>query len=586
MVNSDWLAPLDCDESLSIIKELALAHALKGGKQGECIASCITSGDLSALCNYSLDYEASTTWELSNCRQALAYYSKLEFIDIGVDREKAAVKAFWEAEALCRETNECFRLYESGSFCIEPDVSAVLHSAARKISRVLGDVPTFSDLAYRFGPGATTLTKKRDASVVGKLHDGISCSEELLPYASRILEELPHLSDLHTTSSRSDEDGTVVNSVSIVITNDVVNFVPKNAKTFRSVTVGGSLNVMVQLALGDHMSKRLAAFGIDLRDQSINQEWAQVGSIDGSMATLDLSMASDTISTGLVSHLLPLDWVIALDACRSSKVELHGKTVVLEKFSSMGNGYTFPLESLIFWALASSCSSDGYASVYGDDIIVETEAVPLVKRVLRACGFKLNIEKSYWAGSFRESCGADYHKGIDIRPYYQKSLVSGSELFKLHNFYVRRKEHMMALRVKAYLHPDLCIYGPDNYGDGHLLGDWKPRFHKKRKHGYGGVIFDSFKHVARRDKRACRRGDEILPHYSIYRRETGDRFDEGVGTQKGLIAFLRINRFAVQRFTPNDIPERVSIVDGRVFKTPTYPGIDGYKKISIYMLSL
>ena len=91
----------------------------------------------------------------------------------------------------------------------------------------------------------------------------------------------------------------------------------------------------------------------------------------------------------------------------------------------MGNGFTFPLETLIFWALtASACEGDvDSVSVYGDDIICPRERADDVIDTLTMCGFKINLEKSFVEGPFRESCGCDYYKGIDIRPFYKKEPV-------------------------------------------------------------------------------------------------------------------------------------------------------------------
>jgi hypothetical protein len=96
----------------------------------------------------------------------------------------------------------------------------------------------------------------------------------------------------------------------------------------------------------------------------------------------------------------------------------------------MGNGYTFELETLIFWALCATAIEDAgripstgvNLFVYGDDIIVPTEAVRNVVAVLRFMGFSLNEAKSFWEGSFRESCGGDFLNGEWVRPFYLKEI--------------------------------------------------------------------------------------------------------------------------------------------------------------------
>lgn len=586
---ADWTQSSSHDETKRFLTELAQVHCRKGGKQGLIISGFLASNDYAAVCNYSLVYDDISAHEAYHCRQALAFFGKLGTLDLGLDKRAEAIRQLEKAEADCRFTNECFRARAAGIFFMDPWVESVLYRAQSKIARVLGNVPSFSELSYRHGPGATTLTKKSQASVVEKLQAGISCSEDLLPYAARLLEEMPHWAELHETTSWCDvTTQEEIGSTTVLIQNDIVDFVPKNAKTLRSITKGGSLNMMCQLALGDYMTKRLRAFGVDLTDRTRNQKLALEGSLCGSYATLDLSSASDTISTEIVLNLLPIEWVIALDSCRSSSAVLDGTPFRLEKFSSMGNGYTFPLESLIFWALSSCAAEDGFASVYGDDIIVTTDNVPAVRRILEVCGFTLNMKKSYWTGPFRESCGADYIRGIDIRPYYQKTDISPMELFKLHNFYVRSCQYDMADLVRDQIHPILRIYGPDNFGDGHLLGDWVPK-RKKRfsAHGYGGVIFDTFKLAGVRDKRALRPGDRVLPLYTVYRREAGECVipEQPDHPVKGLANYLgRLRKFQ-NRIASEPLPERVSQVDGTFIKCPSLPGTDGYKRVSIYTLS-
>lgn len=591
---AQWDKESSQDETIKFVSELASVFALKGGAQGKLILDFISLGDFLSVCDFDVDYSSCTAYEAGNCRQAISLFSKLVSLDFGQDKRKNAIQSFMEAEAQCFETNDLLRKRAQGSVSLDPWVESVIFRAQSKIARVLGECPPLEALKPRFGPGATTLTKKRKASVVEKLQAGISCSEDLLPYASRILEEFPHLADLHSDGCEYSRlgDKELCRRVSVVITNDIVDFVPKNAKTHRTITKGGTLNMMVQLAYGDYMSKRLAAFGVDLKDQEHNQKYALEGSLRGNYATLDLKSASDTISTELVYTLLPVDWALALDVCRSSKVELDGRTIQLEKFSSMGNGFTFPLESLIFWALSSCASDDNFASVYGDDIIVTTRNVDAVKRILTTLGFTLNAKKSYWSGPFRESCGADYFRGIDIRPCYQKDLISPVELFRLHNFFWRDGNFEVCDLIRAKIHPSLRIYGPDGFGDGHLLGDWTPRRHKRHKsHGYGGVLFDTFKLTGVRDKRALRPGDRILPLYSIYIRENAERvlpeeLESGFEDTSALARlFGRIRKFQGS-IASEPIPERVSPVDLVSYKTPSYPGTDGYKRVTIYTLDI
>jgi hypothetical protein len=150
-------------------------------------------------------------------------------------------------------------------------------------------------------------------------------------------------------------------------------------------------------------------------------------------ATLDLSNASDTVSFELVKLVLPPLWFEALRALRSPSTLIEGQWCILEKFSSMGNGYTFELETLIFAALLTvmvrKLGGVGLLGVdvfvFGDDLIVPDEYASACVSMLKFFGFSLNLEKSFIGPvGFRESCGGDYFDGHDVRPHYLKKIVN------------------------------------------------------------------------------------------------------------------------------------------------------------------
>lgn len=576
-----WDEKYSADDTIQIIQEFALSHALNGGSVGAELAVLIQNGDIRALCDYELDYNSLSPGEAANCAQALAFYQKLDFPKIGYNRKERAKAKFIAAEQACKDTNEFLIMARDGALSMLPRYASVLHAARRKIARILGPVPILSQLKLRFGSGATTLTKKRDASAREYLSAGLACSEGLLPFAARLLEELPMLSSLHAISE--DEDSW---SVPVQIMDAIADYVRKNAKIDRIIVKEPPLNVLIQVAVGQYLAdERLKPAGIDIRDQSINQKLALYGSKTGLVATLDLSNASDTISTELVYELLPWDWAFFLDAMRSKTIWLDGEPIRQEKFSSMGNGFTFPLETLIFWAIASSSTDDGFASVYGDDIIVSTTGADGVINSLRAFGFTVNESKSFVDGPFRESCGKDYHSGIDIRPVFVKGLLSQAGLFRLHNAYVRRHDHERAELVKKFINKDLAIYGPDGYGDGHLIGDWTPKTTRNHKSsGFGGVLFDTYTLKPLRDERYWRKGSRVLPYYSIYMSDHISAFecpDLGRDAQK---AFL--TKISGVELASLPLPDLVVEDEDGVpqwHKAPSLPGYFGYRKISIYI---
>lgn len=573
----NWLTPRTGLESLELLSELALTHTAQGGSQGLTLSILVREKKWREVLDFDIQMDAfANSEEAYHCRQAKALFSKLEWLDLGQDKEAAALQKFEMAEERCKLTNDVFRLVESGEFSLLPDVSAVLHRAMRKISLVLGECPVFEDLPFRFGPGATLNIKKKDASLIAKLGSSLQCTQEFRPYLQRMLPQMPAFADLHC-----DAGGKLV----VDFVDDKLSFVTKTADIDRGITVGAGCNLLAQLAIGDYMKDRLSRFGIDIRDQSKNQRLALQGSKDGKIATIDLVSASDMQANLLIRHLFPVDWYILMDGCRSHRLEYNGRTITLEKFTGMGNGFTFPVETLVFWALSSSLSDDdNFCSVYGDDIIVDADRFTECIRILEVCGFEPNRKKSFNTGPFRESCGVDGYQGHDIRPVYMYNYMSICEMYRLHNFYWRRGYLRQRLIVLSWC-PDMGnLYGPDGFGDGHLIGE-HPRIQKKAHalNGYAGYLFKTFRLRKLLDPRYGKREQYALALYTTYRAsyEVVD-----IDLQR---CFLNMspymNRYRHRRLTiaGEPLPTVISPVDGLDCKVVPLPGSDeSYEVVSIY----
>lgn len=469
---------------------------------GRVIADCITSGDFPALCNYDPDVLDLPAADQSIIRQCLAFFGKRQDIDIGVDRAAAALEKFRDAEQRCAVTNSCIRAWRQGRFQFHPDVEAVLHAAQYKIAELVGDAPSLAEIRPRFGPGATTQTPKRNACALVKLGAALSCTanftraDEALSTLNWAVGESGYRYRLRVEPCR-------------------ISFVPKNAKTERAICTEPSLNGMFQLGLGDLMADLLRKVGIDIRDQGPNQRAARYASISGALATLDLSSASDTVAWLLVQLLFPEDWVELFANLRSAECIVGGEIIQLEKVSSMGNGFTFPLETMIFWAISSATvelgirpraesrklprfshkrSAGRRVLVYGDDIIVPVQAAVPLMEVLSDLGFVPNLKKSFWEGSFRESCGHDYVFGTSVRPVYIDNRVSGFDIFVLHNFFWGKRDWEIAKYLEKLLHPLIRCRGPAGYGDGHLHSEAYvvKRSRRYKTDGFEGFTFQTW----------------------------------------------------------------------------------------------
>lgn len=203
--------------------------------------------------------------------------------------------------------------------------------------------------------------------------------------------------------------------------------VPKNAKTDRGCATETSEGQKLQQGIGRELREVLRKFGVDIRDQTRNRRMARTAKTAGRV-TIDLKTASDLICIGLIVCGFPYRWAHLLSLARSPMLEVpvcSGSKdymwVDLQKFCTMGNGFTFPLQSLIFLALARVTVPAALwdeISVYGDDIIVPVEFSDQYIRRLEALGFKVNHKKSCLAGRFFESCGHDYFDEVNVRPFY------------------------------------------------------------------------------------------------------------------------------------------------------------------------
>jgi hypothetical protein len=550
----------DLDEIVKTLSIWELLPFVESFPLADSLYSLVLNSDLAGVLAFDVDY---TLYDDPNVyaaiRQVLSLFTKRTDLRLASVDPRAVAKAkFMEAEKLCRETNSLFKLRREGLIEFEPRVERVLRRAQQKISDVLGSrVPQLSELRMRFGPGATSTLPKRNASARAKLGDALTCSVELFPLANRVMREAPGWRAVHVLPGQENPN--------YVVTCGKVQFVPKTVKEHRAIMVEPLLNTFVQAGQGSWLSGKLRNCGVDIRDQTLNQRLARKGSIDGSLSTVDLSSASDTIALELVYELLGVDFAHWLRYARTGTALLDGEEIRLAKFSSMGNGYTFPLETLIFYALAFASAKEMGVPVddvnaYGDDIIIPTSAVDLLYSTLRALGFVVNEKKSYSSGPFRESCGADYFKGQDIRPLYLKGSegqVLVMDLFRIHNHYYRRYEADVCTYITTFLDSTIRLYGPDGYGDGHLLGkEWSRRKRSHAANGFAGYIFDTFT-FKQRESFWCSRGDHILPTYSTYLLEESSSVGVGTPTARS----WRGDSFSV-----------------------TLPGRKGINRISVYTL--
>lgn len=213
--------------------------------------------------------------------------------------------------------------------------------------------------------------------------------------------------------------------------------VPKNYDKPRLISIEPASAIYAQKGVLAALDKWMVTIPqINMRDQSRNNSLALLGSKDGGLSTIDLSEASDRVSLALIDAVFRLtpsfhDLILGL---RTRAVDTGQGVLPLRKYASMGCALTFPVQMLVFRSIiiAAMCELDGDTStenirawgrrsdvgVFGDDIIVPTPYVSSVMQRLEDLGLRVNTDKSFFTGLFRESCGGDYYDGTSVKPVY------------------------------------------------------------------------------------------------------------------------------------------------------------------------
>lgn len=392
---------------------------------------------------------APTTSRVIDCvqavRQITGLYSKLED-QCTRERESRALLSYVEVDA--------------SLISISPDILEEYYESTRPLARYLYEVENRlfrgEDFNPHHGPGAVA----ERLSSNGKYNSNV--------WTDRLEEVFPAFSTLCVNAR--DFLNTDVQFLALEQEPPVrVVTVPKTMKAPRIIAVEptwmqyvqqGILGVMTDTLLTRNSNKEKdfshyeRCFG--WTDQEPNRLLARSG-CDGSFATIDLSEASDRVSLQIVETILR-DHPFLLEcvkSCRSTSALLpSGDVIALRKFASMGSAMCFPWESLVFAGCIlmakricglmrnnrNSSNLDGFR-VFGDDMVVPTNIVPALLQVLEDMHLKVNINKSFWTGMFRESCGSDWYDGFDVkyvkvRHPFPKSRQDGLQILQvidLHN---------------------------------------------------------------------------------------------------------------------------------------------------------
>lgn len=221
--------------------------------------------------------------------------------------------------------------------------------------------------------------------------------------------------------------------------------VPKTLKAPRIIAIEPVCQQYAQQAVAHALinvleRSPLTSGHLNFRNQEVNQRLALIASASEGYATLDLSSASDRVPYSLAIRMFDSnpDLQGAISACRSTRAKLPtGEIIHLKKFASMGSALCFPVEAMYFYTICVAALLRGYnlpvtyhnalrvsryVYVYGDDIIVPSTYAPVVVDYLHKYYCKVGVDKSFWTGKFRESCGTDAYAGEVVTPTYIKQM--------------------------------------------------------------------------------------------------------------------------------------------------------------------
>jgi len=465
---------------------------LLGTSRSLSIAMCLRYDYNSLLCEnkHLLDidpliylYDSSGASMYKSDAQAIALFKKNNILVPSTDvREELAIKRFFEIE----EANRSFNL--SGPKGRTSQYNSICYYARQIISYVLGPFcldKVINDIS--FSSGASYSLTAKESTIVGKLSNQVDVTPHALPYLLQVFGKYDALARCFTDTGIKTVSG------------NAYRLVPKDIMKHRAIAKEPLGNMILQKSVGTYIRKNFRKLGLDLNNNDkfhhhLLKNWGLT------MATIDQSDASDMISFKLVKDLVDPDWFVFLNRIRSRTIELpDGRLIETERFMTQGNGFTFELESLIFFAIATAgimyhyntSAKQTFVSVFGDDIIVFADKAWAVRDSLELCGLVVNKKKSYDSGPFRESCGFDIFCTKEVRPTYLKEFSDG--IFGLYELYNRVCETLHSnnlihidnypssrpgRRILSLIKERDRCFGPSDLGDSVLHSTRRPEYCK------------------------------------------------------------------------------------------------------------
>jgi len=446
------------------------------------------------------------TESISVIRQICTVFYKYE-LDYTDDQEQKVVAKFEKTEqdltdvahdlaAIRQDTDANYRprIRPSGP----KTIATIAREARHALARVLQGF-SFTDIIPRHGPGAVAQRQR----LWSKYH-WTNISERITqhwPIDAYFCASLGHVADSYRTFSNVTNMDLPARVILVQKDSRGPRLISCEPIEFQWIQQG------IMRSLVPHIEHhRLTRDNVFFTDQSHNRIAALYGSQNGRYSTIDLNEASDRVSVDLVRLLFPEHVLTYLESCRSSSTELpDGRILKLQKFAPMGSALCFPILALTIWSILHSAAPDQYTRerilVYGDDVIVPTAYAVDAMKHLESFGLKINRDKSCIKGFFRESCGMDAYKGVNVTPVRIRTVWSShpsasvytSWIAYANSFYDKQYFNTYELIVRALV----AIYGPipsDDMkvscpslrelpaGQGKIRSRWNKHLHRREFH--------------------------------------------------------------------------------------------------------
>lgn len=406
---------------------------------------------------------------------AVSLFSKYPHPTGVSDPAEACFSKFLKNEERCRDVNDEW-FYPHGMRSGVTPANAIIFMASRKIASVLDDIDWPKVFTYvRPTSGASTRMSRRKGDVYYKVQGKPDVTPNCWLRAVQLICSMPVWH-----RAMVEENGKDPRNWFTVVPGNHVDTVPKKGDEHRTIGLEPEMNMLLQRAYGLYLRERLLRVGIDLRTQVRNQRAARRGARWGHYATVDFSSASDLNAYVLPLVLLSPAHFDVLDVTRSPMGSLLDpstgepvKWFKWEKIASMGNGWCFELETLMFWAIAeATCEYMGgkrrRCLVYGDDVIIPSAFAPAYLAVMSLFGHKPNVQKTFISGPFRESCGKHYFDRVDVTPIYIKRPIITTSASQLgQQTYEEIELYKLANRIRKW-----AAMPTPGYADGRYYGTW------------------------------------------------------------------------------------------------------------------